>query len=202
MALTATRNPALDIRPEPSESSRASDAAVAAMHAAGDDTEALAEAIAAASFLDATPGESRQKLRAARAHMRTLVAAAAKAAASGVNERSPHAKAEYSATEFETVSAKYEKLNWRMISKPGGATVKPDDFYRLYALQMQATQGDNTTERPMWAERGGLDFEGRARWDAWTAISGLDQEKAAYRFVKLYWEFAAAALYKDARATL
>jgi acyl-CoA-binding protein len=32
---------------------------------------------------------------------------------------------------------------------------------------MQATEGDNTTERPMWAEKGGLDFEGRARWDAW-----------------------------------
>ena len=27
---------------------------------------------------------------------------------------------------------KYEKLNWRIISKPGGATVKPDDFYVLY----------------------------------------------------------------------
>lgn len=24
-----------------------------------------------------------------------------------------------------------------MVSKPGGATVKPDDFYRLYALHMQ-----------------------------------------------------------------
>lgn len=33
---------------------------------------------------------------------------------------------------------------------------------------MQISQGDNTTERPMWAEKGGLDFEGRARWDAWT----------------------------------
>jgi acyl-CoA-binding protein len=33
---------------------------------------------------------------------------------------------------------------------------------------MQVTKGDNTTERPMWAEKGGLDFEGRARWDAWT----------------------------------
>lgn len=27
---------------------------------------------------------------------------------------------------------KYEKLNWRIISKPGGATVKPDEFYTLY----------------------------------------------------------------------
>jgi len=38
----------------------------------------------------------------------------------------------YDATEFDKLAAKYEKLNWRMISKPGGATVKPDDFYTLY----------------------------------------------------------------------
>lgn len=31
----------------------------------------------------------------------------------------------------------YNKLNWRMVSKPGGATVKPDDYYRLYGLHMQ-----------------------------------------------------------------
>lgn len=45
--------------------------------------------------------------------------------------------------------------------------------------------GDNTAERPMWAERGGLDFEGRSRWDAWTAIKGLDKDKAKLRFVKV-----------------
>jgi hypothetical protein len=39
--------------------------AVAALHAAGDDLEALREAIAAAAFLDATPGDARQKLRGA-----------------------------------------------------------------------------------------------------------------------------------------
>lgn len=38
------------------------------------------------------------------------------------------------------------------------------------SYQQQATVGDNTAERPMWAEKGGLDFEGRARWDAWTAV--------------------------------
>ncbi len=32
---------------------------------------------------------------------------------------------------------RYEKLNWRMVARAGGATVKPDDFYRLYALHMQ-----------------------------------------------------------------
>lgn len=160
-----------------------------------------------------------------------------------------------------------------MISKPGGATVRPDDFYRLYALHMQvgvllrrvlfwgvggwvggcterslgcharkgcstrhalprtcvcvwcmamtalpppppcplppaplcavqATQGDNATERPMWAERGGLDFEGRARWDAWAALRGLDGARARLRFVKLLHEFSPAALYKDTRGAV
>lgn len=37
----------------------------------------------------------------------------------------------------------------------------------------------------MWAERGGLDFEGRAKWDAWTALAGLDGDKAKLRFVKV-----------------
>lgn len=67
---------------------------------------------------------------------------------------------------------------------------------------MQATQGDNAAERPMWADRGGLDFEGRARWDAWAAVKGLDADKARLRFVKLFWEFPAAALYGDTRGAL
>ena len=50
---------------------------------------------------------------------------------------------------------------------------------------MQATKGDNATERPMWAEKGGLDFEGRARWDAWTAVKGMPQSKAMLQFVKV-----------------
>ncbi len=70
---------------------------------------------------------------------------------------------------------------------------------RLYAFHMQATQGDNTGERPMWAERGGLDFEGRARWDAWSAVKGLDADKAKLRFVKLYYEFLPSCLYGDDR---
>jgi acyl-CoA-binding protein len=64
---------------------------------------------------------------------------------------------------------------------------------------MQATQGDNTAERPMWAERGGLDFEGRARWDAWSAVKGMDKEEARLKFVELYFEFLPGALYADTR---
>ncbi len=38
----------------------------------------------------------------------------------------------YDAAEYSDLVAKYEKLNWRIISKPGGATMKPDHFYQLY----------------------------------------------------------------------
>ncbi len=50
---------------------------------------------------------------------------------------------------------------------------------------MQANEGENKTERPMWAEKGGLDFEGRARWDAWTANKGMASDKAKLLFVKV-----------------
>lgn len=50
---------------------------------------------------------------------------------------------------------------------------------------MQATKGDNQEERPMWAEKGGLDFEGRAKWDAWTAVKGTPGNKAMLMFVKV-----------------
>ena len=38
----------------------------------------------------------------------------------------------YSAAEFDALAEKYASLNWRLVSKPDGATVKPDDFYVLY----------------------------------------------------------------------
>ncbi|KAK9829257.1 hypothetical protein WJX72_004833 [[Myrmecia] bisecta] len=122
-----------------------------------------------------------------------------KAAAAANKEKSPHAKESYDMNEFDDLAEKYAKLNWRIISKPGGATVKPDEFYELYRLHMQAASGDNTTERPMWAEKGGLDFEGRAKWDAWTAVKATTADKAKLLFVKGYYEFPAKALYTDTR---
>ena len=49
---------------------------------------------------------------------------------------------------------------------------------------MMAEKGENTEDRPMWAERGGLDFEGRAKWDAWTALKGMKPERAKLKFVQ------------------
>ena len=50
---------------------------------------------------------------------------------------------------------------------------------------MQVTKGDNTAERPMWAEKGGLDFDGRAKWDAWTSVKASKSDKAQLNFVKV-----------------
>lgn len=36
----------------------------------------------------------------------------------------------------------------------------------------------------MWAEKGGLDFDGRAKWDAWTAVKGMKADKVKLNFVK------------------
>jgi hypothetical protein len=63
------------------------------------------------------------------------VSAGAAAAAAGVPaEKSPHMKTSYDAVEFDTLADVFEGLKWRVISKPGGATVKPDDFYRCGRL--------------------------------------------------------------------
>jgi len=52
----------------------------------------------------------------------------------------------------------------------------------------------------MWAEKGGLDFEGRSRWDAWSNIKGMAADKARLEFVKTYYEFPVKCLYSDTRA--
>jgi acyl-CoA-binding protein len=54
----------------------------------------------------------------------------------------------------------------------------------------------------MWAERGGLDFDGRARWDAWAAKRGGRPERARVEFVRAFWETSPKAFYSDGRAAL
>jgi len=48
----------------------------------------------------------------------------------------------------------------------------------LYALYKQATAGDVQGKRP-----GMLDIKGRAKYDAWTARKGLDQQQAMEQYV-------------------
>ena len=56
-------------------------------------------------------------------------------------------------SQFEELSgASLDKLKWKLIARPGGASMRPADYYRLRGLAQQAEHGDNDQEKPMWAE--------------------------------------------------
>jgi len=50
----------------------------------------------------------------------------------------------------------------------------------VYGLYKQATEGDNASSQP-WA----VQFEARAKWDAWTANKGKSKELAMEEYVAL-----------------
>lgn len=51
---------------------------------------------------------------------------------------------------------------------------------KLYALYKQASEGDATGERP-----GMMDFVGRAKFDAWAGLKGLDSDAAREKYIAL-----------------
>lgn len=161
---------------------------------------ALSQAIEQASFLDEIPGDQRQKLRAARTKLKKLRIEARAEEEKAKARESMGPRREYKLSEFNEVEPKYMDLKWRMISMPGGAFKRPPVFYELYALSQQGKVGDNDTEQPMWAEKGGIDFEGRERWDAWNKVKGMDKDEAKLKFVRIYYEFESKGnLYSDTR---
>ena len=64
----------------------------------------------------------------------------------------------------------------------------PSDLLRLYGLYKQATAGDASGERP-----GALDFKGRAKFDAWSALAGMTVADAQRGYVQLVDELPARA---------
>ncbi len=59
---------------------------------------------------------------------------------------------------------------------------KPDNdtLLKLYALYKQGTDGDVHGDAP-----GFMDFVGRAKYEAWKEIKGMDQDKAKKGYVDL-----------------
>jgi acyl-CoA-binding protein len=53
-----------------------------------------------------------------------------------------------------------------------------EDLLELYAFFKQATDGDVSGSRP-----GMMDFKGRAKYDAWAELKGMDGEKAMQRYI-------------------
>lgn len=192
--------------PPPFSPSAAAEAVAALDAADGSSVVALTEAIQRAGWLDAHPGEARQRLRAARSRLRAALARLdAQDSAEAAANASPYAlrdRSAYRAADFDRLASALEGLKWRMVQKPGGASVKPDPYYALLALARQAREGDVVGERPMWAPSGGIDFDGRQRHDAWALLKGVEKEEARVRFVRLFHEFTPKALFAEGRGEL
>jgi acyl-CoA-binding protein len=59
---------------------------------------------------------------------------------------------------------------------------RPDNMtlLKIYALFKQASSGDAGGERP-----GFTDMIGRAKWDAWHALAGTEQQAAQQQYIDL-----------------
>ena len=55
-----------------------------------------------------------------------------------------------------------------------------EEKLELYGLYKQATEGDNTASQP-WK----VQFEKRAKWDAWTKNKGMSQDDAKLAYAKI-----------------
>lgn len=59
---------------------------------------------------------------------------------------------------------------------------RPDNatLLKLYAFYKQATEGDNEEAKPSFT-----DMVGRAKWEAWTKLEGMDTDGAMQGYVDL-----------------
>lgn len=61
-----------------------------------------------------------------------------------------------------------------------------DALLKLYALFKQGSEGDVSGKRP-----GMIDFVGRAKYDAWAELTGMDQDDAKQAYIDLVDELSA-----------
>lgn len=73
--------------------------------------------------------------------------------------------------QFEAALVKSKELTQRPTN---------DELLALYALYKQATEGDNTGERP-----GGFDFKGAAKHDAWDKLIGKQSKECMTDYIAL-----------------
>ena len=59
---------------------------------------------------------------------------------------------------------------------------RPDNttLLKIYALYKQATEGDNEAAKPSFS-----DLVGRAKWDAWSKLEGMDADEAMQSYIDL-----------------
>lgn len=98
------------------------------------------------------------------------------------------------------IEKKFKKASWLIANGPKPAEEPSvEQKLEVYALFKQATVGDVNIAQP-WA----VQFEARAKWDAWNALKGTSKEAAMQKYIDLLskgdanWEaHTALANYKD-----
>ena len=77
-----------------------------------------------------------------------------------------------------TLKAKFEAA----AASSKNLTNRPDNttMLKLYALYKQGSVGDNTEKKP-----GFTDMVGRAKWDAWNGVKGMDAKDAMQQYIDL-----------------
>jgi diazepam-binding inhibitor (GABA receptor modulating acyl-CoA-binding protein) len=85
----------------------------------------------------------------------------------------------------EDLQARFERASQEVteLSEAPDAAVQ----LQLYGFFKQGSAGDCTGERP-----GMLEFIKRAKYDAWAAHSGMDQDEAKEKYIALVEELKAA----------
>ncbi|CAL6419815.1 unnamed protein product [Bathycoccus prasinos] len=95
----------------------------------------------------------------------------------------------YDVAEYDRLSASYEDpktMKWKLLPKPGGQAVKPEDYYTLKACIKQVEEGDPPKEQPMWTENGAVDYNGRALFQEWNKLKGKTKDEAKQAFCYAY----------------
>ncbi|MBL3655287.1 acyl-CoA-binding protein [Fulvivirga sediminis] len=79
------------------------------------------------------------------------------------------------------MNAEFEKA----VKESKELTKRPsnEELLKLYALFKQASEGDNTGERP-----GGFDFKAIAKHDAWNELKGMSSQEAEKNYIEFVQE--------------
>jgi len=85
---------------------------------------------------------------------------------------------------YEKNVEKFQALKWKFVQKPGGQALKPPIWYDLNAAMKQLTEGDVSSERPMWREDGSIDYAGQSEWDARNKVKGVATNDIKVKFAK------------------
>lgn len=79
------------------------------------------------------------------------------------------------------IKSEFEKVVQEIKSGGKNDALTDNDRLNMYKYYKQATEGDCNVAQP-WA----VQFEARAKWDAWDSVRGMTKEEAMCHYIELY----------------